>query len=124
MSRYYEWENFKNIYLEDGFVIGIFESESQVAFTIEMVLTEGHSMYFPPKEDEQYCYKKGKIIFQDVESVKWIYRNMQPFTDADDSEDYGNIDSFQLSSDGYRLSGDWGEVIINSSEPKVVWLNN
>ncbi|WP_419621166.1 hypothetical protein, partial [Thiolapillus sp.] len=43
---------------------------------------------------------------QDVKSVKWLNKNTRPFTDADDSEDYGNIDFFQLSSDGYHLSGD------------------
>ena len=122
MSKYYEWDNFKDIYLEDSFVLGIEESEDQVSFTVEIVLTDEHPMYSSPHKDEQYCYKKGKIIFQDVESVKWLNRNMHPFTDADDSEDYGNIDSFQLSSEGYRLTGDWGEVIINSSPPKVEWL--
>lgn len=122
MSKYYEWDNFKDIYLEDSFVLGIEESENQVSFTVEMVLTEEHPMYSPPHNGEQYCYKKGKIIFQELKAVKWLNRNMQPFTDANNSEDYGNIDSFQSSSEGYHLSGDWGEVIINSSPPKVVWL--
>ncbi|WP_144401608.1 hypothetical protein [Isoalcanivorax pacificus] len=122
MSQYFEWDNFKNVYLEDGFVIGIEESENQVSFTVEMVLTEDHPMYSLPHKGEQYCYKKGKIIFQELKDVKWLNRNMRPFTDADDDEDYGNIDSFQLSSEGYHLSGDWGEVIINSPPPKVEWL--
>jgi len=122
MSKYYEWGNFKYVYLEDSFVLGIEESENQVAFTVEMVLTEDHMMYSLPHIGEQYCYKKGKIIFQELKAVKWLNRNMRPFTDADDSEDYGNIDSFQLSSEGYHLSGDWGEVIINSPPPKVEWL--
>lgn len=122
MSKYYEWDNFNNIYLEDSFVLGIDESEKQVSFTLEMVLTEDHPMYSPPRKDEQYCCKKGKIVFQDLKGVRWLNKNMQPFTDANESKDYGNIDSFELSSEGYHLLGDWGEVIINSSEPRVVWL--
>lgn len=122
MSKYYEWDNFKSIYLEDSFVLGVYESERQISFVVEMVLTEDHPMYSPPREDEQYCYKKGKIVFKDLKGIRWLNRNMQPFTDADESEDYGNIDSFELSSEGYHLLGDWGEVIINSSEPKVVWI--
>lgn len=122
MSKYYEWDNFKSIFLEDSFVLGVDESERQISFVVEMVLTEDHPMYSPPREDEQYCYKKGKIIFKDLKGIRWLNRNMQPFTDADESEDYGNIDSFELSSEGYHLLGDWGEVIINSSEPKVVWI--
>lgn len=121
MSKYYDWDDFKNIYLEDSFVLGIDESEEQVSFTVEMVLTEDHPMYSPPRKDEQYCYKKGKIVFQDLQSVRWLHRNMQPFIDADENKDYGNIDCFELSSAGYHLLGDWGEVIIKSSEPKVVW---
>jgi len=122
MSQYYEWENFKDIYLEDSFVLGIDESEKQISFTVEMVLTEKHPLYKPPCEGEQYCYEKGKIVFQDLKSVEWLNRNMQPFTDADNSEDFGNIDFFASSSAGYHLSGDWGEVMINSAHPKVVWL--
>ncbi|WP_294043196.1 hypothetical protein [Thiolapillus sp.] len=122
MSKYYDWDSFKNIYLEDSFVLGIEESDNQMSFIVEMVLTENHPMYSSRHKDEQYCYKKGKIIFQDVKSVKWLNKNTRPFTDADDSEDYGNIDFFQLSSDGYHLSGDWGEVIIKSSPPELVWL--
>jgi len=119
MSKYYEWDNFKNIFLEDSFVLDIDESEHHISFTVEMVLTEKHPLYTPPHTGEQYCYQKGMIIFQELCSVNWINRSMQSFTDADDSEDYGNIDSFVLSPEGYHLSGDWGEVIINSSYPKV-----
>lgn len=121
MSNYYEWDNFKHIYLEDSFVLGIEESEDGLSFIVEMVLTENHPLYTTPNASEQYCYKKGKIIFQECKSVEWLNKNTQPFTDVDDSEDYGNIDSFTLSSEGYHLLGDWGEVKVNSSPAKVVW---
>ena len=82
MSKYYDWDSFKNIYLEDSFVLGIEESDNQMSFIVEMVLTENHPMYSSRHKDEQYCYKKGKIIFQDVKSVKWLNKNTRPFTDA------------------------------------------
>jgi len=122
MSKYYEWENFKNIYLEDSFVLEIDEEAEYLSFTVEIVLTEEHLMYSPPRKNEQYCYKKGKIVFQELETIKWLNRNTHPFTDADNTEYYGNIDCFELSPEGYHLEGDWGEVIINSPPPKVVWL--
>lgn len=121
MSQYYEWESFKNIYLEDSFVLGVEESEDQLSFLVEIVLTEKHSLYEASLENEQYCYMTGKIIFQELKSVRWLTRNIQPYTDADDSEDYGNIDSFELTSDGYHLIGDWGEVIIDSAPPILIW---
>ena len=106
MSQYHGWDNFKNTYLEDSFVLGVEESEGQLSFIVEVVLTEKHPLYKPPHESEQYCYRRGGIIFQESNLVRWLTRNMQPFTDADGSEDYGNIDSFELTSDGYRLMGD------------------
>ena len=56
MSKYYDWDSFKNIYLEDSFVLGIEESDNQMSFIVEMVLTENHPMYSSRHKDEQYCY--------------------------------------------------------------------
>ncbi|MEN3156870.1 hypothetical protein ABC502_00640 [Alkalimonas sp. NCh-2] len=117
MSKYYEWGVFKNIYLEDSFVLRIDESEEEISFTVDAVLTEKHPKHAPPSQYEQYCYKKARIVFKGLKSVRWLEKNSMLFTDADGSEDYGNIDSFELSSEGYRLLGDWGEAIICSDPP-------
>lgn len=124
MSKYYEWDIFKGIYLEDSFVLAVDESNGQLTFCMDLVLTENHPEYSSPKEDEQYCFKRGQIVFPNLNSVKWISKNLHPFRDADGNYDYGNIDFFELRPGGYHLLGDWGEVIINSSEPKVVWASN
>ena len=122
MSSYYDWEGFADIYLEDSFVLGICESPNEISFIVEAVLTENHPLYRSPESDEQYCYKKGKIVFQDLKHVKWISRNEAPFTDASGEEDYGNIDAFELSNDKYALSGDWGELEVTSSPVKWIWI--
>ena len=121
MSKYNEWDSFKNTYLEDSFVLSIEESKEQLSFVVEVVLTEKHTLYKPPTKDEQYCYKKAKIVFQKLKSIKWLDRSIESFTDADDSEDYGNFDSFELTPDGYYLAGDWGETIVNSAPPTLEW---
>jgi hypothetical protein len=122
MSCYYEWESFKNIYLEDSFVISIEESENFLSFTVEMVLTEQHDFFSAPNMDEQYCYKTGKIIFEELKFIDWVRRSKLNFTDANGHKDFGNIDFFILDKKGYRLTGDWGEVVIVSSPVKVVWI--
>ena len=122
MSRYYEWNKFKNIYLEDSFVLGIEESEKEISFTVEAALTEEHPMYSPPMQNEKYCYKRTKIVFKELKNIKWLEKNNEPFIDADGSEDYGNIDIFELSLEGYHVLGDWGEVIICSEAPTLEWL--
>jgi hypothetical protein len=68
------------------------------------------------------CYKRARIIFIGLENVKWLKSNSKPFTDAEKCEDYGNIDSFELSSQGYRLLRDWGEVIVCSHQINLEWL--
>jgi hypothetical protein len=122
MSSYYEWESFADIYLEDSFVLSIDESKDEISFTIEVVLKENHPFYKNPKKQEQYCYKKGKIIFQNIKSIEWLQRNDKLFTDATGKVDYGNIDNFEMSEKGYNLSGDWGELKVSSSPVKLVWI--
>jgi len=121
MNSYYKWHDFKNVYLEDSFVLEIDETDDELSFILEVVLTENHPLYTPPNSDKQYCYKKGEIVFQELQSVKWINRNTRPFIDANGSEDYGNIDFFTLSPEGYHLSGDWGEIVVKSSPVKFIF---
>lgn len=111
-KQYYEIPIFKNIYLEDSFVISIIESDESLIFNIEAVLTEEHQNYTPPKDDEQYCYRDMVIRFSDIETVNWLAKNPNHFTDANQQQDLGNIDSFYHDKDTYHLSGDWGEVEI------------
>ena len=114
MSNYHEWDAFKDVYLEDSFVLDIHESDKELSIFIEAVLTERHPLYSKPNKNEQYCYKKCKIIFTNCSSINWITKNIIPTTDADGSIDYGNVDRFVLTNDQYELSGDWGEVHIDS----------
>ena len=121
MSEYHEWNSFENTYMEDSFVLDIQESDTQLSLTVEIVLTEEHPLYKPPTETEKYCYRAGNIVFNDLVSVRWLARRMQPITDADDRIDYGNIDIFEQTSDGYHLVGDWGEIVVSSSPPVIEW---
>ena len=121
LKNYYEWEAFSNVYLEDSFVLHIFESINEICFSVEFVLTEDHPCYTKPGNDKQYCYRTGKIIFRNLESYYWMERNEISFVDKSGERDYGNIDSFVLSNEGYRLSGDWGELIVRSPSVQLVW---
>ena len=119
MNQYYEWDSFQNVYLEDSFVLSIEETKRQLSIIVEVVLTEKHALYEPPDNGKQYCYKQAKLVFQNLKSIKWIDPSMRPIVAADGSVDYGNIDSLELVSDGYHMVGDWGEVLVNSSPPKL-----
>ena len=120
-EKYWKLSSFENTYLEDSFVLDIIESKSQICFLMEVVLTEDHELYTTPNNGEQYCYKNGKVSFLEINFIKWLSRKMIPFTDIDDKKDFGNIDSFIVTPQGYHLSGDWGEVIINSKQVELLW---
>ena len=117
MNSYYTLKDFANVYLEDSFVLKILETESEVIFMLDIVLTENHHLYAAPKTNEQYCYREGRIIFKKSKPIRWLVKSNRPYSDASDTEDYGNIDFFNFSNDEYHLGGDWGELKINS--PKV-----
>ncbi len=56
---YFNFPGFENIYLEDSYVLEIKTNSTSVEILLEAVLTEQHSLYTNPKNDEQYCYKKS-----------------------------------------------------------------
>ena len=122
MNNYYDLDSFKDVYLEDSFVLEIQESDDEVIFIVEAVLTENHPLYTQPKVNEQYCYKKAKITFKDCKSINWGKKSIRPSTDAGGNIDYGNIDSFVFSSEQYELAGDWGDIKIYSPSLNLNWI--
>lgn len=119
--QYFELSDFQHIYLEDSFVLGIEESSSKLSFKMEFVLTEKHPLYHKPIENEQYCYKKGEIIFSKTEKIKWNQKSFKNLSmDSTGEPDMGNIDGFYIENDIYHLNGDWGDVEVSSEIPKIV----
>ncbi len=117
MSNYIEWKNFKNIYLEDSYVIDIAEQENAFTFSVEFVLLKSHPLFHPPEPGEAHCYKRGKIIFPNPIEVVWIEKKMHPIVDITEDVDFGNIDTFNFDGSNYHLTGDWGNIMIKSDPP-------
>lgn len=109
---YYQLEGFENLYIEDSYVLSIETKniDKKLIFSMEFVLNESHPLYESPKVGEQYCYRLGQIVFSDVEKILWLSKNLQAIYDPCGSIDYGNIDSFLLTEEGYYLIGEWGEL--------------
>jgi len=111
--------SFENIYLEDSYVLSISSSQDYVFFLLDLVLTEAHPAYANPSPEEQYCYRKAHLKFQNANRINWIKKNMNKFTDANKEIDYGNIDVLCFSNQDYYICGDWGELEINSPPPTI-----
>lgn len=123
MNHYSDSIKFKNIYLEDSFVLSIEETKRCLSFVVEVVLNEGHALYTQPRKDENYCYKKAIIVFRELKRVEWLVKQDNVYVDKNDSHDYGNIDNFMLGQNRYYLVGDWGEVMIYSAAPTLDWFS-
>ena len=110
--RYHQCcEALANLYLEDSYVLDISEEDNSIRFDMEFVLTEKHKLYHPPKEKEQYCYKRGQLEFLSTSSSTILQlSNNLPSIDANGEKDIGNIDYFVGLNDKYFLEGDWGSL--------------
>lgn len=122
-KNYFNLAGFKDVFLEDSFVLEIKETSESIVFTIETILTKNHSLYEDPKPEEFYCYKKAQIQFLNLSSVDWIKKNLNFISsDANNQSDLGNIDSFYYKNKTYHLEGDWGEVEIKCDDVKLNFL--
>ena len=119
---YYSIEEFENIYLEDSYVLQIRTNSNSAEFLLEVVLTENHPLYNPPKQNEQYCYKKAELSFPTVTEIIWVEVNIIPSKDANGEVDFGNIDLFFYNDQYYELCGDWGELKIQSAKPTIRFI--
>ena len=108
------------LYLEDSWVLDVSESEAELRFELEAVLTEAHPNWSPPKEGEQYAYRRVGLVFPQPNRVHWLDKTMRPNSYLDGTVDYGNIDTFVWGPGQYELSGSWGHVQIESEPPTVV----
>jgi len=121
MSDYFDWKDFSGVYLEDSFVRHIIESENQLVFDMEFVLTKEHPLFEQPKIGEQYCYHRGIIVFSGISSVNWIEKSNIIFHDANNEEDYGNIDVLRkINGDMYEINGDFGKLRVTSSRLTII----
>lgn len=118
--NYYKIPELSNFYLEDSYVLAIHEEASSLTFKLEAVISESHPKYEKPISSEQYCYRNILLCFLNADTFEWVDRSFMAFSDSSGETDYGNIDSFSISDDGYALSGDWGKVNINGKAVKIV----
>lgn len=121
MSTSYEkLPGLAGFYFEDSYVLDITETPDTLSFAMDIVLTEDHPSYQPPRPDEAYCYRHGTLTFSGFREVEWLERSEASYTDVTGEVDHGNIDSFVSDGGSYRLVGDWGRVRITGGTYDVV----
>jgi hypothetical protein len=109
----------EHLYLEDSWVLGVFESTAGLSFDLEVVLTEQHPQWHPARPDEVHAYRRVSLTFPSVRTIEWLQRGSAPATDATGEQDWGHIDWFVVDNDVYELEGDWGHVRVVSEPPQI-----
>ena len=119
--NYTDFPGFGDIYLEeDSYVLTIEESVGRITFLVDAVLTPEHPRYHTPGPNEQNCYAKLWITFQDTTRIDWIKRDNRRYTDSTGESDYGIIYQLVQLGDHFEFSGDFGDVLIFSeSMPSI-----
>jgi len=122
-TDYWEIGDLDGYYFEDSYIERIVWTENNLTFTLLVVLRESHERYTEPPADEQHCYHKATLEFRDVSRCEWQSLNIVPVIDPDGSMDFGNLDSFVCTKGRYQLSGEWGQVEVESAVPVVRLLD-
>jgi len=113
-----EMSVFEGVDLSDSFILGWTQDGGRLAFYIEASIWPASKYYSTPKAGEYTCYRKAVLEF--VGSIEII--GLRPIeltpssSDPDGSKDYGNIDSLMALGNGFRLTGDFGDVSIKGGE--------
>ena len=124
MEHYSEWSEFRDVYLEDSFVLDIREGIKSIEFDMEIVLTETHSLYSDPPFGTQYCYRNGLIRFNRPARSDWQRSLLVPAVSADNSLDYGNIDNLSKLNNVYHLEGEWGKMSLAADSIELIFINS
>ncbi len=86
-TAYWELPGLEQVYLEESWVLGIEVDQQLAAFQLELVLTEDHPRYQPPRPGEQYCYAPARLVFECAELVELQLSGAPPATDASVNSD-------------------------------------
>ena len=117
---YFSLNGLEDVYLEDSYVLAVKQSDDAIQFKLDLVLRESHPQYKTPEKNEQYCYRKAKLVFNNMRKIDWLKSQSQEYFDANGDVDYGNIDEFYAEGNQYYLSGDWGKIRIVSDQPELI----
>ena len=116
--KYHEMSGFEEVYFEDSFVLGVCLTLETIEINMDLVLRENHRLYDKPDSNEQHCYIKAKLSFNNVGKFSFV-KSSAGYQDATGETDFGNIDTFEYEKGVYRLVGDWGELEVSSSPPTL-----
>jgi len=117
--NYTDLPAFNGLFMEESYVLDIEVHPGMVTFTLDLVLTPEHPQYSGPQSGEQYCYRRGNLLFSGVENFTWTGQGAPPAIDATGEVDYGTVEFFIHNHAGYCLEGSWGRIQLTARDVEV-----
>lgn len=122
MNPYWQVDQLQDVYLEDSWILSIDATPGRLEMVLDFVLRENHPAYRDPLPGEQYCYKRGSLVFSTVSELNWIGQGrVRPTTDANGETDYGSLDVLQFDDTLWSMDGDFGQITLTSDPPQISW---
>ncbi|MCM3657279.1 hypothetical protein M3147_08450 [Agromyces mediolanus] len=108
----------EDLSFEDSWVLEIVRHADRIVFRVDAVLTESHPEFAPPPPGEQYCYRRGALVFDSIRTLLWSADGLvRAGIDPSGETDLGSIDSFSKVGEAYVVVGDFGTLTIESEAP-------
>ena len=104
---------------EDSHILDVRESDQELCFEVEAVMTPDHPRWSQPKPGEVHAYLVVDVIFAQPRRIEWVEKRMKPITGPDGEIDYGNIDSFVWRPSWFEIQGEFGHVRVDADPPTV-----
>lgn len=104
------------VMIEDSLVLGWQMQGATLVFDIEVSLWPGHVAYEPPKPNEWTCYKRARLAFEHVTAIHGLASraDLRPHIGDDGIEHFGTIDVLRKTEGGYKIAGEFGQVVISA----------
>lgn len=109
-----------NLHFGGSYVLNIEVKPYAFRLDMDFALTPRHPEYKAPSSMEQECYRRGTLVIDGFKKFLWAASGIRPSRDANNENDYGNLDSFVFSEGNWKISGDWGVVEIEKGELSIV----
>ena len=122
MKPYWQLDQLQDVYLEDSWILSINATPGRLEMVLDVVLRESHPDYRDPLPGEQYCYKRGSLVFSTVRELHWTAQGKaRSTTDANGERDYGSLEVLQFDDTLWSMDGDFGEISVISMPPRIEW---
>lgn len=107
------------ILFEDSYVLAISVEPYRVVCAMDFLLTPEHPMYCAPRIGERACFRRGRIEIGNFRRILWDATGYTASTDANGEVDFGTLDDFVEIGDAWKLSGDWGDLVVSGGEISI-----